>query len=65
MAIKYLTYKSIPRDRRKAIAAAKTARLKESMVLAVTEEQRAAVQAEIDRLTTWVNGTLPVVEPES
>lgn len=65
MAIKHLTYKSIPRSRRKVVAAAKTSRLKESMLLAVTEEQRAAVQAEIDKLKTWVDGSLPVVEPES
>jgi len=60
MAIKHLTYKAIPRARRRKQAARATAKMRERLQLdpTLTDEQRQAVHDKIVHIQKWVNGDL-------
>ncbi len=65
MAIRHLTYKSIPRQRRKQQAARASAKMREMLQLnpVLTDEQREAIKAKNVHLQKWVNGDLDEGEP--
>jgi hypothetical protein len=60
MAIKHLTYKSIPRERRQQQAARAMGKMREMLHLnpLITDEQRQAVEGKAKHLQKWVNGDL-------
>lgn len=58
MAVKHLTYKSIPQKKREKAAARAAAELKGSLNQSLSEEQRAKHLDRLDRIRKWASGTL-------
>ncbi len=58
MAVKHLTYKSIPQRKREKSAARAAAEIRGALNQSLTEEQRAKHLARLDTIRKWASGTL-------
>lgn len=65
MSVKRLNYRAIPAPRRKNSAYKAAARLRQELQLnpALTDKQKAAINAKLKRLSKWAAGKLDAGEP--
>lgn len=61
MAVQIMTYRDLPEEVRRDSGAQRLARLQERLAdRTLTEEQRAALQTEIQWVSAWIQGTIEV-----